>query len=424
MKTRAAVTSALLSLLFLIVYPLCNWITSLRPNVGTWCFGWERYIPFVPFFILPYMSIDLFFIAAPFLCDDQRELLVFARRITFAILFAGLCFLLFPLRFAFDRPAVSGWLGAIFNTFRGVDRPYNLVPSMHIALRTILADTYSRHTKGVTRLASHAWFSLIGFSTVLTYQHHVVDVVTGFALAGVCFYLFRQAAPPRVTRNPRIGAYYASGAAACLAAASALRPWGGALVWPALSLGITAAAYFGAGPGVFSKDNGRLSPAARILLAPVLAGQWLSLYHYKRQCRAWDEVVPGVWIGRKLSRAEAATAVRDGVTAVLDLTGEFSEAAPLLSVRYRNVPILDLTAPTRRQIQDGVDFLGQQVGRGIVYVHCKIGYSRTAAIVGAWLVASGRAAGPEQAVAMLCAARPSLVIRSEAMAALQEFTSR
>ena len=44
-------------------------------------------------------------------------------------------------------------------------------------------------------LASHIWFCLIGFSTVLTYQHHIVDVVAGFILAAVCFYLFREAKP-------------------------------------------------------------------------------------------------------------------------------------------------------------------------------------------------------------------------------------
>jgi len=55
----AARTSAGLSLLFLAVYGSCNWFTSLRTDVGTWYFEWERRIPFVALMILPYMSIDL-----------------------------------------------------------------------------------------------------------------------------------------------------------------------------------------------------------------------------------------------------------------------------------------------------------------------------------------------------------------------------
>ena len=103
--------------------------------------------------------------------------------------------------------------------------------------------------------------------------------------------------------------------------------------------------------------------------------------YYRRQCRAWDEVTPQVWIGRKLSDREAADAVRKGVTAVLDVTAEFSEAAPFLSTRYLNVPILDLTAPTPEQLQRCVAFVSENAARGVVYVHCKIGYSRSAVVV-------------------------------------------
>ena len=103
LKAAAALTSLLLSVLFLLVYGTTNWITAQRTDVGTCCFEWERAIPFVPLMIVPYMSIDLFFVIAPFLCGDKRELRILAARISFAIVVAGLCFLLIPLRFAFDR---------------------------------------------------------------------------------------------------------------------------------------------------------------------------------------------------------------------------------------------------------------------------------------------------------------------------------
>lgn len=86
---------------------------------------------------------------------------------------------------------------------------YNLFPSLHITLRTILAATYARHTFGPLRLASHLWFSLIGFSTIFTYQHQVVDIAGGFVLAAACFYAVReQRHDDPVILNPRIGAYY------------------------------------------------------------------------------------------------------------------------------------------------------------------------------------------------------------------------
>jgi PAP2 superfamily len=191
-RSKALLASAGLSILFLVVYGGCNWITARRPGVGTFYFEWERRMPFVPFFIPPYMSIDLFFVAAPFLCRTEKELSIFVKRVAAAILAAGICFLLFPLRFAFPRPHADGWLGAIFDWFRGLDAPYNLLPSLHAALMLILVDVYFRHTRGLSRAAIIAWFSLIAVSPVLTYQHHIVDIAGGFVLAGLCFWIFRE----------------------------------------------------------------------------------------------------------------------------------------------------------------------------------------------------------------------------------------
>ncbi len=160
------------------------WVTLQRPEVGVFFFAWERAIPFVPFFIIPYLSIDLFFVAAPSLFRDQCELRLYALRVAGAIVIAGICFLLFPLRFAFPRPSAEGWLGLLFAWFRALDAPCNLFPSLHAALLVFLVDAYARHLRGFGRAVVMLWFVLIGFSPLLTHQHHVLDIVGGFALAG------------------------------------------------------------------------------------------------------------------------------------------------------------------------------------------------------------------------------------------------
>ena len=203
-RGKALAVSIGLSILFLIVYGGCNWITARRANVGTLFFWWEIAIPFVPFFILPYMSIDLFFVAAPFLCRTERELSVFTKRVATAIIVAGICFLVFPRRFAFPRPHVDGWLGAIFDWFRGMDAPFNQLPSLHAALMLILADVYVRHTRGIVRASIIVWLVLMAVSPVLTYQHHLVDIAGGFVLAAFCFWTFRyrDLSSPRLNRVP------------------------------------------------------------------------------------------------------------------------------------------------------------------------------------------------------------------------------
>jgi protein-tyrosine phosphatase/membrane-associated phospholipid phosphatase len=422
MISRAAASSVLLSLLFFVVYGGANWLTSQRHDVGMWYFGWEEWIPFVPLMVIPYMSIDLFFAAAPFLCRSRRELATYCRRIALAIVVAGVCFLVVPLKLGYERPRIDGWIGSAFGWFFANDLPYNLFPSLHIALRTILAESYARHTRGAWHIASNVWFSLVGVSTLLTHQHHVIDVLGGFILGSVCCYLVpsRSFASPMIP-NRRVGAYYFLGAVAASTAAIVLWPWGAVLIWPAAACLIMVAGYFGLGPAVYRKTAGRVPWSTRLLLAPILAGHYLSIRYYSRQCRAWDEVTPQVWIGRKLSNREAAGAVRQGVTAVLDLTAELSEAAPFLAIRYLNLPILDLTGPKPVQLDECIAFISNYAQRGIVYVHCKVGYSRSAAVVGAYLLASGAASSARQAMSRLRAARPSIVLRPEVIAALERF---
>lgn len=422
LRAKSLGASVGLSVLFLIVYGWCNWITAQRHDVGTLVFAWERFIPFVPLMIVPYMSIDLFFVAAPFLCRTDSELAALSKRILAAIVVAGICFLLFPLRFAFERPHAAGWLGLAFDWFRGMDLPYNLLPSLHIAFRTILAQHYARHTRGLLRSASNIWFFLVGLSTLLTYQHHFMDVVAGFALGVSCIYFIREPEPhPAVVVNRRVGSYYAFGTIIVVCFATWLWPWGALLLWPALSLAIVASAYFGLGPVIFRKADGRVHWSARLILAPCLLGQWISLVYYQRQCRPWDKVTSAVWIGRVLRQNEAEEAAQLGVTAVLDLTAEFSETKPFRGLVYRNIPILDLTAPSLQQLREMATCIDEESRRGIVYVHCKIGYSRTAGAVAAYLLQTGKATGVSDAIEMLRQARPSIVVRPEVVAALSEF---
>jgi predicted protein tyrosine phosphatase/membrane-associated phospholipid phosphatase len=424
LRAKALGSSVGLSVLFLVVYGWCNWITAQRHDTRTLYFEWERFIPFVSLMIVPYMSINLFFVAAPFLCRNERELATLSKRIVAAMVAAGICFLLFPLRFAFARPPASGWLGVVFDWFRGMDQPYNLLPSLHIAFLTILAQHYARHSRGLLRAASNVWFVLVGLSTLLTYQHHFMDVVAGFALGVSCIYFIREsAAHLPVIENRRVGFYYAAGALISAALVVWCWPWGALFLWPALSLSLVASAYFGRGPVIFCKTDGQLHWSARLILAPCLLGQWLSLLYYQHQCRPWDKVTPEVWIGRVLTEREAAAARRLGVTAVLDLTAEFSETNPFRTLTYCNIPILDLTAPSTTQLREMAAFIENESRQGVVYVHCKIGYSRTAAAAAAYLLQTGAVSSVAEAVARLRQVRPAIIVRPEVLAALTEYVS-
>lgn len=422
----AALTSAALGLWFIVVYGLGNYLASKREHVGTWRYAWEDNIPVIPWLIVPYMSIDLFFVTAPFLCTSREERMTLAKRIFFAITVAGIFFVAMPLRLT-ERPQVDGIFGPIFRFLQSADQPYNLLPSLHITLRTILANTFARHTARHWKIASAIWFSLIGFSTVLVHQHHVVDIVGGFMLAAVCFYLFREphkddALDRGVAPNVKVARLYALGSLTCAALAFAWPSWSLWMLWPALSLAIAAASCWKLGPAIYRKRDGKLPLSSKIVLAPLLAGQWLSLRHYARRSKAYDRLGEHLLIGRKLSDREAVALLRDeGVVAVVDLTGEFPASRPFLRVPYCNVQVADLTAPSLEQLCRAVAFADEHKSRGKVYVHCKAGYSRTAAVAGTILLSADRSSTVEQVLTMLRAARAGIVIRPEIIACLHRY---
>ena len=188
---EAAAWSLGVSLLLNLVYSGCNWLTSFRSGVGHLYFDWELEVPFVALMLVPYLSINLFFMAAFFLCETRGELATLGKRIALATAVAAACFLVFPLELGFAPVAdPGGFLGLLFRFLHGVDRAYNCCPSLHITFWIILGELYFRKSKGIARLLTMCWFSIVGPSTILVHQHHVADIVGGIVLGTLCLGFF------------------------------------------------------------------------------------------------------------------------------------------------------------------------------------------------------------------------------------------
>jgi membrane-associated phospholipid phosphatase len=426
---EAALWMAVLGPYFFLVYGACNWVSAHREHVPSFYWEWERHIPFVPIFVLPYMSIDAFFAASIFLCRTRREIHTAAARILFVISASGICFLLFPFRFAFHRPHVDGWLGAVFAPLDANDMPFNLTPSLHISLRVILWAIYGRHLRGFLRSSVKAWFILIGLSTLLVWQHHFIDVVGGFAMALLALYLFpdRPEHPMAACLGgpiPRkLGTYYAC-ASIFFAVPALFVPYGLWLLWPALSTAMVSAAYFGAGVAVFQKHHGGLSAAAEWALLPWLLTARLVQRRWKNG-PAWAELPGNVLFGRRLNRREARALIAGGVVAVLDLAAESTEARVFIErTAYRQLSVLDITPPSPAALEKAIGFLHEHTARGRVYVHCELGLLRSATVAAAWLLATRQAETVEAAVDSIRSVRPGAHLHAAECAALEEFFRR
>jgi protein-tyrosine phosphatase len=419
--------SVFLCFLGLIFYTGTNYLVyrrSLVTPIHPYYYRWERYIPFVPLMVIAYWSIDPLYFFGPLICTSRRELYAHVKRMTLGILIACASFMLWPLREGFNRPEITGISGWLFRRLMQVDRPFNMAPSLHIVEAALLWVIYVRHTRGVLRLLVHAWFVLIYLSTVLTFQHHVFDLITGQLLAMVLFYLFpdvpevyepieRQSGP----LNRKVGIRYAIGAA--IFALLAMR-WGWPMVWPAIALAIMAGAYFALDYRVLRKCGPALPASTRLILFPYLLGDWITFLVFRRSGEPYTQVAPGLWIGRRLWRREAIQLVDAGVVSVLDLSAECSESPILAKLHYRALPVLDLTVPPPRVMREAVAFIRSRAPFGGVYVHCTMGLSRCACIAAAYLLCERIARTPEEAIAKVKKARPQARIPAEALRALAE----
>jgi hypothetical protein len=180
-------------------------------------------------------------------------------------------------------------------------------------------------------------------------------------------------------------------------------------------LGVSVA-YFCHWPGFFGKTrNGRILLTSYVLFAPYHLLNWLSLALHRLVFRepAYSEILPGCYLGGRLFPWEAARLLEREVCSVLDLTCELSETRRLRELRaYFCVPLLDRSAPSPDELEIALDFLRQRAGKGPVYVHCALGHGRSAAVLAAWLAASGQAGSGEEALEIIRARRPSVRLSS------------
>jgi hypothetical protein len=415
---RAIAWIAFLGPFFFASYGFANWLASRRTGVGSIVFPWEQSIPFMPWTIIPYWSIDLLYVVSVFLCTTERELDRHAQRLLLVQLISIAFFIAFPLRFSFPRPDTGGVSGTLFRVLGSFDQPFNQAPSLHIGLLVVIWTRLHAHTPLRLRWLLHVWMALIGLSILTTYQHHFIDLPTGLLVGFFALWVLPDDvrspfSSMKLTDNPRrlrVATSYLVTAIA-LAAGATL---GGTflwLLWPAIALLIVSAAYAFLDAHVFQKDSsGRLTAGAKGLLAPYFAGAVLNSRLWTRLDAQPNEVADGVYIGRIPMR-------HSHFAAIVDLCAEITCSFPD-ACSYRSIPVLDLTVPRAEDLRAAAEAIERARHRGPVLVCCALGYSRSASSVAAWLVVTGRAADANAAIAMVRRARPLIRLREEHRIAL------
>ena len=178
---------------FGVLYGGASYLTGLHGIRHRVYFDWELSLPFVPAAALLYLSLNVLLCMAPFVLRTREAFLPLFRALMLETAIGAACFLLFPVARGFPPRSADGAIGAVFDFANAVNLEFNEVPSLHVALAFTAAIAYGQRCARAGRLALLAWATAIASSSVFMHEHHLVDVLTGLALALVtCAALLRR----------------------------------------------------------------------------------------------------------------------------------------------------------------------------------------------------------------------------------------
>lgn len=189
------------------VYYICRIVNGLRGVTYTSMeTEFDKQFPLMTWAVLIYFGCYLFWIANYVICSrTERER---GRAFLWADLMGKfVCMILFiviPTTMARPEIGESGILNAIMRFLYTVDASDNLFPSIHcfvswLCYIGIRGD--KRHPLWY-RAFSMIFALLVCFSTLATKQHVIADVISGVALAEICYFLAYYL--PRILRKRKL----------------------------------------------------------------------------------------------------------------------------------------------------------------------------------------------------------------------------
>jgi len=171
-------------------YLTLNWIASRGTSFLDVSFGFENDIPFIPVFILGYACAYAGMFVAYFVINDNDD---WHRTIVGFFLATTTCYLFFiflPVRMEM-RPelyASNGMFVYITGFFYQLDMPQNCFPSLHVTypvFATMILWRRHRTMRWVMGLMA----AIIAISVILVKQHYIADVIAGFVVAILSYWI-------------------------------------------------------------------------------------------------------------------------------------------------------------------------------------------------------------------------------------------
>ena len=170
-----------ISIFFVIFYKGAEFYTYTVDNVPSYFMEWERNIPFLPVFMLPYMTSAPFFLVTIFLEKNENSLKLLMKRAIFLTVVSTFIFVIFPMKFYFPKPEIENQIfKTLFHILDLLDSSFNQCPSLHVSFAFLSVTVYYREIKSkFLKVFLCLWGFLLAISILFVYQHHFIDFVGG-----------------------------------------------------------------------------------------------------------------------------------------------------------------------------------------------------------------------------------------------------
>ncbi len=376
-----------LGIVFFLLYGNANeYISRMQTNISLFM-QWEKDIPFIESFIIPYMSSDILFIIAFLLVQTRLSIKILALRSFFSIVISVLIFIFFPLKFAFEKPVVDNFLFDILK----LDLPYNQMPSLHVSLAVILWFSMKNNIKSkFIKTILFIWLFLIILSTLFVYQHHFIDIPTGFLLGIIIVNLINEKKENYFTksfttpRSIKIALYYLVLSTIFMILSFKLSSI--IFLYLFLSIFTLSAVYaFGLNDFLISK-NPYIKSFQQIFFLPYFIGSHLSWIYYKRKIPFICKFDENIYFGRQADEKEYKKLKELGIKEIINLCPELQfHKTDIIQKKYN---LLDLTIQDPQNILKIIKEIENSSNK--VYIHCKLGMSRTILIISAYMLYKGK----------------------------------
>jgi membrane-associated phospholipid phosphatase len=176
---------------FATCYYPSDWLAEQASSIWIVSMHWELSTPYHPLWFLPYFSAFAVVALLPFYLRTPGEIFCWEKSTVLAILFATPFFLLFPTKSGYLAND-NGIFSPLYEWAILISRHHNLFPSLHVALSFIAINALKRNVGPRTSSFFTAWLVLIAASTLLTHQHHAIDIPAGILLGWFCVGIMKR----------------------------------------------------------------------------------------------------------------------------------------------------------------------------------------------------------------------------------------